>query len=276
MNIILAGVALMAAMGALIVTVWLWRKLREQHRRTHLLSKEVASIGVQLVELSRAASRNEARARLGAAGKSVELYAQHGEEFLLWQRCAFKANGVFIEIGAYDGVSLSNSLFFEQIGWSGLLVEAHPGLAAKCRSARPAAAVVHAALGATDGGSVTFSMVKGEQGLDTLSFVSTTDRQLRRIESRHGSIERVDVPARTLQSVVREVNLVEVDWMSIDVEGAELDVLKGANLDEFRPRLILVEDNSGGADDTVSRYLATQGYRWDARVGCNDLYVRAK
>lgn len=203
----------------------------------------------------------------------VRCHAQHGEELLLWELSGWKRDGVFVEIGAYDGVSLSNSLFFEKIGWRGLLVEAHPDLVEKCRQSRPDANVVHAALCDTDEGSIDFSMVRGSSGMDTLSFATTTPQHRQRIESHGGRIETVSVPARTLASVLSEQGLMRIDWMSIDVEGGELAVLKGADLDSVRPRVIVVEDNSAGRDDSVSAFLVAQGYRRETRIGCNDIFI---
>lgn len=266
----IVAVALVAAV-AIASSYLLWKKVKAAHVRIHRLERAGASQEKQFAEIARAALRAEAKARLGC---DVSGHSQHGEDFFIWQRLEFKPEGTYIEIGAYDGVSLSNSLFFEQIGWKGMLVEAHPDLVDACRKSRPDASVVHAALGEKDGGKVTFSMVRGSVGLDTLSFVSTNDRHRRRIEANHGRIEIVDVPARNLESLLAESGIREVDWISVDVEGAELDVLKGAGLNRFRPKIILVEDNSGGVDTSVTDYLDQFGYQLEQTIGCNDLYVR--
>jgi len=273
-NSILA-IALLLSGASLFAAAVLWKKLSAAHRRIHRLERAGHDTALQLASLSRSASRTEAGKTLVAPESEAVCHAQHGEEFFLWERLGFKGQGSFIEIGAYDGVSLSNSLFFEQMGWRGMLVEAHPELAEQCRLARPNAKVVHAALGPEDGGTVTFSMVRGERGLDTLSFVSTTDQHRNRIESHHGNIEQVTVPARTLRSVMKEAAITEVDWISVDVEGAELEVLKGADLEAIRPKIILVEDNSGGMDSSVADFLRAFGYRREQTVGCNDMYVYA-
>jgi FkbM family methyltransferase len=271
---VLAGLAVLLSAASLTVALVIWKKQRFVFQRQHSQSETIQSVNEQLARLSASASRSEARFRLGERGESAEPRAQHGEEFILWQRSGFKQKGVFIEIGAYNGVSLSNSVFFEQLGWSGLLVEANPDLAEMCRNSRPNAVVAQAAVGLRDSGEVVFSMVRGGLGLDTLSFTSTDDRQRARIAAKGGSIEQVAVPARTLSSLVAEHGLKEVDWVSIDVEGAELEVLQGADLANFKPAVLLIEDNSAGGDKSVSDYLRQFGYRRILTVGCNDLYER--
>jgi FkbM family methyltransferase len=269
----IAAASILLALAAAGLALLLRRRLSAVHLRIHLLERTQLELERQVASLSRAASR--AQAALSAPGQTVEVscHAQHGEEFFLWELFEFKSQGTFVEIGAYDGVSLSNSLFFEKLGWRGLLVEAHPELAERARHSRPSATVVHAALGAVDGGEVTFSMVRGERGLDTLSFVETTESHRQRIGSRKGVIEQVVVPARTLRSLLDEVGLTAIDWMSVDVEGGELEVLRGASLDSVRPRVIVVEDNSRGIDPEVPKYLAGFGYKRIRTVGCNDFYL---
>jgi hypothetical protein len=85
-------------------------------------------------------------------------------------------------------------------------------------------------------------------------------------------IEQVSVAARSFRSLLAETGVTAVDWMSVDVEGGELDVLKGAGLESIRPTVIVVEDNSGGHDHEVTKYLAGFGYKRVLTVGCNDFY----
>lgn len=272
----LAAVALAAmAMAGAVVAAWLWNKLRSAHRRLHDLQAASMQTEQQIADLSRALATTKAHSLTAPSNCEIACHSQHGEELFLWQRCEFKTDGVFVEIGAYDGVGLSNSLFFERLGWNGVLVEAHPGLAASCRINRPLSQVVHAALGAVDGGSETFSMVSGPGGVDTLSFMAESASHRERIAAEGGTIRTVSVPRRTLQSVLDEIGITRVDWMSIDVEGAELLVLRGASFDRWKPTVIMVEDNSGGRDHQVADVLAANGYRRDLRIGCNDIYVRS-
>lgn len=276
MNIVTLALIAAAAVvvGAAMATLALWSKMRAAHRRLHDLQSMNAQTEQQIAELSRALAMLKASSREAESGRAIACHAQHGEELFLWQRCGYKTDGVFVEIGAYDGVGLSNSLFFERLGWSGVLVEAHPGLAERCRQNRPRACVVHAALSAFDGGHEVFHTVSGPGGIDTLSFLVDTASHRNRIAAEGGQILAVSVPRRTLRGVLEEVSVTRVDWMSIDVEGAELLVLQGAPLDVLRPTVIMVEDNSGGRDERVADLLATSGYRKDLRIGCNDIYVR--
>lgn len=157
-----------------------------------------------------------------------------------------KRNGVFIECGANDGLRQSNTYWFERFrGWRGLLIEAVPENAARCRHNRPRSITINTALVADD--AITAVHI---QTADLMAHVSGSFATAEE-EARHHaaalevqSLERIDeieVPASTLDKVWRQHDLGEVDLFSLDVEGFELDVLKGMNVARNRPHFILVE-----------------------------------
>lgn len=258
-----------------LFSIVVWKKINNIYMRIFDFENAIVNINKQNVLLSKSACRQEAlsSSKYVLGSKKLSFFSQHGEEFYLWDKLGYKSAGTYVEIGAYDGVNLSNSFFFEQIGWKGVLVEAHPELVEKCRISRPKSKVVHAAIGALNDKTVLFSIVKGK-GLDVLSFVSAPKSHLQRIELEGGMVEQVKVPMRTLNSIFHENDINEIDFLSIDVEGSELDVLAGLDLKMYQPRIILVEDNSGGKDLSVHKLLNKFNYILDLRVGCNSFYIK--
>jgi len=84
--------------------------------------------------------------------------------------------------------------------------------------------------------------------------------------------ETITVPVRTLDDILTEAGAPDsVDFLSIDVEGHEIDVLDGFTLSRWQPRLLLIEDHIASLD--VHRYLTRHGYRWIRRTGLNGWYV---
>jgi len=79
------------------------------------------------------------------------------------------------------------------------------------------------------------------------------------------------VPVRTLDSMLTESGVTRVDFLSLDVEGAELDVLAGFDLAKWRPQLILIEDFLYDGDKRA--YLRAHGYRLIRRTDYNNWYV---
>ena len=156
------------------------------------------------------------------------------------------SNGFFIEVGANDGVSQSNTLYLEKYRkWKGLLIEAIPELAQKCKINRPNCIVENYALVPFDyeGSDIEMhycnlmSLVKGAQK----SALEELDHIERGCKVQKISSYQISVPARTLNSILEEHNIEKIDFFSLDVEGYELSVLKGIDLERFQPTYILVE-----------------------------------
>lgn len=155
--------------------------------------------------------------------------------------------GFFIEAGANDGITQSNTFYFEKYrGWRGILVEGIPDLFEKCVANRTNSRVFNCALVASSftEPSVTMhyanlmSIVEGARGAaaDDAGFIG----EGLEIQALPASFS-VQVPARTLSSILDECNVVDIDLLSLDVEGYEGKVLGGLDLHRHRPKFICVE-----------------------------------
>jgi FkbM family methyltransferase len=257
-----------------ISIVWLHNKIRGTYLRLFHLEDRLREQEKQNISLSRIACIAEARGRLQHCPSELSTHSQHGEEFYLWEAANFNPSGIFVEVGAYNGKDLSNSYFFEKIGWRCILIEAHPELVEQCKNNRtnPSTVTVHAAVSDSDNGEIEFSMVRGPSGVDTLSFVETPDYHFKRIISEGGIIEKTVVPIRTLSSILDEIGIIQIDCLTIDIEGGELKALKGANLNKIKPRVIMIEDNSGGINTEANDFLLSLSYQKKYAIGCNTIY----
>ncbi len=157
-------------------------------------------------------------------------------------------DGFFIEAGANDGYTQSNTYYFEKMrNWSGILIEPIPDLCARCRRERPRSVVVQAALVRPDHGPDEIEM--NFAGLMSVSARAFGDEETRRRHvaaglTQHGvnGTYTVKVPARTLSSVIdAHAAGREIDLLSLDVEGSELEALAGLDLARHAPRYLLVE-----------------------------------
>jgi FkbM family methyltransferase len=155
--------------------------------------------------------------------------------------------GFFVEAGANDGYSQSNTYYLERFrGWSGVLIEGIPELYDRCRRLRRRSRVYQCALVAPEfrEPSVPMHYANLMSVVDgSLKSSGAQDDQIRRgIELQSlPATYTIGVPARTLASILDEVSPARIDFFSLDVEGAELDVLKGLNLEKYRPTYLLVE-----------------------------------
>lgn len=172
-----------------------------------------------------------------------------------------KRSGYFVDIGAYDGITISNTYLLERrYGWSGICVEANPVLFAEL-ARRRRAVCVNACLDASAGG-VEF-VLDG-----ALGGIVAEDVDSQREAGAHGT---VTMEAITLTEVLDAHGAPElIDYLSLDVEGAEDRVMDGLDLDRYEFRCMTIERPS----DRLRQRLAGHGYELIREVpGLDGLFV---
>lgn len=139
-------------------------------------------------------------------------------------------NGIFIEVGAHDGIFQSNTKLLEDFyGWTGVLVEPSPCLFRRLVSNRPHSKCFQCALGSFEQEN---SHLHGDFDGSLMSSIGGHRRN-------HPSKEQVSV--RTLQSILDELDLHDIDFLSLDAEGYELNTLKGIDFNRSKIDYILIE-----------------------------------
>ncbi len=260
---------LLAVILAVVAALVLRHKLRHIWRRIWELEKTTKLLEQDNVNLR----KNAFLAGAPELRLPPRLPSQHGEDLILWSFFGGRRQGFFVEVGAYDGVVFSNTYFLEALGWRGILVEPNSTVVDCCARARPFSRTVHAALSDTPGGAMELFVVEGERGLDALSYVGNPQAQLDRVKRSGGRVRTTTVPRMTLDEVLGE-EVTHLDVVSIDVEGHELSVLAGFDIDRFRPDVMVIEDNTHGRDRGVPQLLASHGYVERFRTDCNVFYCR--
>jgi FkbM family methyltransferase len=211
----------------------------------------------------------------GAPAQPVESHSQHGEDLILWDFFGRKLQGYYLDIGAHDGVACSNTFFFECLGWTGICVEPNPDTARRCAVVRKASRVVQAACGDREAtGTITFSVAEGKSWAPTRSFLETDDDNRKDLERLGLRLVEINVPYTSVDALLGPTPPM-IDFVSLDVEGAELKVLQGFDFHRARPAVFVIEDNSGGRDRSVLDFLTSRGYRRVLRLGVNDFYIAA-
>jgi FkbM family methyltransferase len=186
------------------------------------------------------------------------------EERLVREFFGGAATGFFVEVGANHPTINSQTWHLEQAGWTGVLVEPQPDLAAFLVTQRKAQ-VFAVACSAPDKAGQTLPL-----------YVAGPMSSLNRGRMAPGAQPQyvLMVPARTLDDVLEEAEApTPIDFVSIDVEGHEVDVLRGFDFDHWKPRLILLEDHVRNLKS--HRFLRRAGYRLIRRAGFNGWYVAA-
>jgi len=197
-----------------------------------------------------------------------EYFSQYGEDRAL-DKIFQKSSGFCIEVGGYDGVTGSNTYYFERLGWDCLVLEPMPDFCKKIREAR-FCRVIEVAASNKDGVASFFVA----DGVETLSTMDGSKNHFERIKTSGGGLSEITVQTRKLANILDELLVREIDFITIDVEGHELEVLEGMELERISPRIIIVEDNSYGLDNALCSYLKSKSYRRFKKTGCNFWFVK--
>ena len=159
-----------------------------------------------------------------------------------------KENGKYIELGAFDGEFQSNTKWLEdELGWTGILIEPSPSQYQKCLETRPNNNIFNCAC-------VSFEYTEGEIKGDFIGKPGSSVAGMRR-----GNAPSITVDAHTLQDLIDKTEHDFIDFLSLDVEGYELDVLKGVDFTRQIIDYILIEVYSRDKDILFS-FMEDKGY----------------
>ena len=153
--------------------------------------------------------------------------------------------GTFLEVGANDGYDQSNTYYLEVVrGWNGILIEPLPSLFASCVRVRKRSTCYNVACVAP--GRATDKVVVVDQDLQSVALgqQAVSDETVRLAGGR--GAKTVAVSATTLSAVIDNSAATHIDFMSIDVEGAELSLLAGLDFSRHTPSWALIETSHPG------------------------------
>jgi FkbM family methyltransferase len=188
---------------------------------------------------------------------------QSSESELVWQFFERRRDGVFVEVGACRPRIGSQSWFLEEHGWRGVLIEPQPDLAEELRGGRPRSLVFQVACTATG---------HPEQSPFHVAEAPSHSSLLKNgVDASTKYVRTEMVKLMTLDAVLEQAPFNTIDFISIDVEGTQLDVLKGFSLQRHRPALLLIEDHLHNLK--VHRHIRRHGYRLVKRTNFNNWYI---
>jgi FkbM family methyltransferase len=161
-------------------------------------------------------------------------YAQNFEDLMIWRAVHDVGRGFYIDVGAADPDEDSVTRAFYDRGWHGINIEPSPAHFAALSAARPRDINLDCLLGAAAGRQRLYNIP--DTGL------STVDGDIAASHASEGyPSDEVSVPVRTLAEICREFAPPDIHFLKIDVEGAEAEVLSGADFATYRPWIVIVE-----------------------------------
>ena len=193
------------------------------------------------------------------------FYSQYGQDQYLEEH-VFRGykQGTFVDIGAHDGLSLNNTLYFEKYhGWTGINVEPIRAIYDQLQINRPHSININCAVCNHDG-ETEFLCNTGYT--EMLSGIKSTydPRHYHRLQienkNNNATTEVMMVKTKRLETIFDEYGLSHIHYLSIDVEGAEFEVIRSIHFDKVFIDVIGFENNYNDSSDPIIRYLVDKNY----------------
>jgi FkbM family methyltransferase len=196
-----------------------------------------------------------------------------------------RTEGMFVEVGAYNGISFSNSSCLADMGWHGILIEPIPKFAQACRDLyreNERVQVIETAIGATNS-SIKITVAQSlttanEKLLAEYEKIEWAKKSIKDATSMEVSLRRLD---DVLEASVPEK---PIDVLIVDVEGAEASVFAGFTIERWRPRVLIVElahthpdlhaVSAGDAD--LQRQIEAWGYSVIYKDSINTVFLSSR
>lgn len=207
-----------------------------------------------------------------------ELYFSQYQQDQFLDKVLFnkKKNGFFIEIGAHDGISISNSIFFEKYrSWKGICIEPNPIVYDKLIKNRRSVNL-NVCIGNSNE-TVKFTQIVGYS--EMLSGVTSKydERHLNRINNeisqRGGEVKSIYVQMVKLEDI-KDIEENKIDFVSIDTEGNEFDIVKSIDFEKIYVKVLVIENNYNNVN--LASFLKSKKFILIATLHTDEVYINKK
>lgn len=201
----------------------------------------------------------------------LEFYSQQGEDVLTYKRYINKVcdDGVFLEIGGYDGVTYSNTKFFEDVlNFKGILIEPVKSQFDKLVQNRKKNICLNCAI---DTSEKEVEILGDDATAGIVNYMSESFNQ-----KHHSSTRKTErAMAYPLSKILKDHKITYVDFFSLDVEGGEEFVLRSIDFDAIQFYVICIEldGHNPQKDQNCREILSKNGFKFDLRMCINEFWI---
>lgn len=201
------------------------------------------------------------------------FHSQVGQDLLAYTYFKGKKDGFFIDIGAFDGVYISNTYLFEKLGWKGICVEADPDRFALLKNNRKCDC---------------YNLAIHSKTCDKLNFITSNASTLNvleehapnmhiermKIDGHQKKLKTIEVDSITFNDLMSKYypDIKHIDFLSIDIEGGELIVLESIDFNKYSFGLITVENNF--EEGVLVNFMKERGYKVLIDIELDILFIK--
>lgn len=190
-----------------------------------------------------------------------------------------KKNGTYLDIGSYHPFTHSNTAYFWIKGWHGFNIDANPHTIKLFNKYRPTDTNIWTAIVPTadyDGGTRKVSLMLPSRA-DYSSGVAATGTVNNLVGNERGFSEKLEVPATSVASLLKNQNIKNIDYLNVDIEGYDEIILSEIDFSIITPTVVTVEDYSDDIDQLVgskiTNIMRMNGYALAGRAGPTSIFV---
>ncbi len=203
----------------------------------------------------------------------MKFYSQDGQDEFIVKLFKGKRNGIFLDIGAFDGVYFSNTYALEQsLSWTGICVEPNPLIFEKLQLNRECICL-NSCISEKES-VLDFLAVTGWGSMLSGILHMCDERHLKRVKQTiddfGGEQSIIEVKSCPLSNILEQNKITQVDYCNIDVEGGEISVLKSIDFSKVLIKIFTIENNYGSP--LVGKYLSQFGYKFITKLGEDEVY----
>jgi FkbM family methyltransferase len=201
----------------------------------------------------------------------MKSYSQYKQDFYILENFfKQKINGFFVDIGAHDGITYSNSLLFEQLGWNGVCIEPIERIFKQLQINRKCTCV-HGVISDSNNEFVQFCEIEGYSEMLSGILENYDERHKLRILNEeklyNTKRKKINVKNYNFNKIITHSC---IDLLDIDTEGNELNILKSIDFNKYKIGIILVENNFDTTD--IQTFLTKHNFSFVTKIGADELY----
>lgn len=207
----------------------------------------------------------------------TKSYAIQGEDLILREFFEYAKDGFYVDVGAHHPFRFSNTYLFYQSGWRGINIDAMPGSMKLFNRFRPRDTNIECGVAFNGGGGSMIYYSFNEPALNGFTPILKTKYANHPL---YHLIDEISVPVRSLESILDEYlpQKTHIDFLSVDVEGFDLEVLHSNNWEKYRPKVVVAEcwdsDLENIKNKDIYLFLVAQNYKLFAKT-INTLFFRS-